>query len=508
MFAMTSSASAAPTALELHRQIISGEKTAVSLVEASYRQIGATDSEIHAFVSLTKDLALETAQNVDRKAKAGEPLPLLAGVPIAVKDNINVQGFPTTCSSRILDGYISPYDATVTQKLKQHQLPILGKTNLDEFAMGSSTENSALGVTRNPWDTSRVPGGSSGGSAAAVAAGDAPLSLGSDTGGSVRQPAALCGLVGLKPTYGLISRYGLVAFASSLDQISPFSRTVEDAAAILQVIAGFDGQDSTSLDLPVPDYLSALKQPLEQSFTKAPLRVGVLQELDGAGMQPEVAEAFQKSLETFKAMGAQIQSVSIPGVKHAIASYYILATAEASSNLARFDGVRYGHRAEDADNITAMYGKTRAQGFGPEVKRRIILGTFCLSSGYYDAYYGKAQKVRELLRREFEAAWQQVDVLLCPTSPSTAFKIGEKANDPVSMYLSDIATIPVNLVGIPALSIPCGFDQEKLPIGLQLMGPHLSEARLLQIAHAFESRSGFGNLLPPLVSSKSPAGSY
>jgi len=492
---MTHSASTAPGALELHQQIVKGQTSAQSLVEASYKQIESNDSEIHAFVSLTKELALQTAQEVDKQAKAGNALPLLAGVPIAVKDNINVQGFPTTCSSKILAGYVSPYDATVTLKLKKHQLPILGKTNLDEFAMGSSTENSALGITRNPWDPTRVPGGSSGGSAAAVAAGQAPLSLGSDTGGSVRQPAALCSLVGFKPTYGLVSRYGLVAFASSLDQISPFARNVEDTAAILQVISGFDGNDSTSLDVPVPDYLAALKEPLD----KKPLRVGVLKELDGEGMQPEVAESFQKSLEAFKAMGAEIQTISIPSVKYAIASYYILATAEASSNLARFDGVRYGFRAEDAQNITELYTKTRAQGFGPEVKRRIILGTFCLSSGYYDAYYGKAQKVQELLRREFEKAWQSVDVLLCPTSPSTAFKIGEKANDPVSMYLSDIATIPVNLVGIPALSIPCGFDKDHLPIGLQLMGPHMSESRLLQIAHAFESRSGLANLLPSRV---------
>jgi aspartyl-tRNA(Asn)/glutamyl-tRNA(Gln) amidotransferase subunit A len=484
------------SALALHGQIKTGETTAVSLVEESFKQIDAVDGQLHAFVSLTRDLALETAAETDRRAAAGETLPLLAGIPLAVKDNINVQGFPTTCSSRILEGYVSPYDATVTGKLKQHLMPILGKTNLDEFAMGSSTENSALGVTRNPWDLERVPGGSSGGSAAAVAGGEAWLSLGSDTGGSVRQPAALCGLVGLKPTYGLVSRYGLVAFASSLDQISPFSRNVTDAAALLQVISGFDNKDSTSLDIPVPDYLAALEKPLDNA--KGKLRVGVIAELNGEGMQSDVAESFQKSIETFRAMGATIETISIPGIKHAIASYYILATAEASSNLARFDGVRYGLRV-DAENINAMYAKTRAQGFGPEVKRRIILGTFCLSSGYYDAYYGKAQQVRELLRREFQAAWKQVDVLICPTSPSTAFKIGEKANDPVSMYLSDIATIPVNLVGIPAISIPCGFDSQKLPIGLQIVGPHLSEERLLQLSRAFERETGLLNLSPQVA---------
>lgn len=483
------------SALDLHEQVKNGAVSAVSIVEDTFRRIDALDGPIHAFVSLTRDLALETAAETDRKAAAGEPLPLLAGVPLAVKDNINVKGFSTTCSSRILEGYVSPYDATVTRKVKQHLMPIVGKTNLDEFAMGSSTENSALGVTRNPWDTSRVPGGSSGGSAAAVAAGETWLSLGSDTGGSVRQPAALCGLVGLKPTYGLVSRYGLVAFASSLDQISPFTRNVADAAALLQVISGFDPQDSTSLDITVPDYLAALKKPLESVTGEKKLRVGVIAELDGEGMQPEVAEAFRQSVETFRAMGATVENISIPGIRHAIASYYILATAEASSNLARFDGVRYGLRV-DGDNIAVMYGKTRAQGFGPEVKRRIILGTFCLSSGYYDAYYGKAQKVRELLRREFRAAWERADVLLCPTSPTTAFKIGEKADDPVSMYLSDIATIPVNLAGIPAISIPCGFDAQKLPIGLQIIGPHLSEERLLRIAHAFEQKTGLLNLSP------------
>jgi aspartyl-tRNA(Asn)/glutamyl-tRNA(Gln) amidotransferase subunit A len=481
------------SALTLHEQIKNGERSAVEFVEESFQRVAAVDEKIGAFTSLTKELALQTAEAVDQKARNGEELPLLAGVPLAVKDNINVKGYATTCSSRILEGYVSPYDATVTLKLRSHLVPIMGKTNLDEFAMGSSTENSALQITRNPWDTDRVPGGSSGGSAAAVASGQTLISLGSDTGGSVRQPAALCGLVGVKPTYGLVSRYGLVAFASSLDQISPFAHNVSDAAALLQVTAGFDHRDSTSLNQPIPDYLATLEKPVEK------LRVGIISELNGEGMQPEVAASFQSAIETFRKLGATIETLSIPSIRHAVASYYILATAEASSNLARFDGVRYGRRVEGED-INDMYCKTRAQGFGPEVKRRIMLGTFCLSSGYYEAYYGKAQKIRELLRREFAAAWKQVDVLICPTSPTTAFKIGEKANDPVSMYLSDIATIPINLVGIPGISIPCGFDQQNLPIGLQILGPHLSEETLFRVARSFERETGLMNLTPAALS--------
>lgn len=477
------------TALSLHEQIKSGQKSAVSVLEQTFKQIDAVDGKVGAFNSLTRELAAETAAEVDRKVKAGESLPLLAGVPLAVKDNINVKGFPTTCSSKILEGYVSPYDATVTTRVKSHLLPIVGKANLDEFAMGSSTENSATKLTRNPWDLERVPGGSSGGSAAAVASEQTLLSLGSDTGGSVRQPAALCGLVGLKPTYGLVSRYGLVAFASSLDQVSPFARNVKDTAAILQVIGGFDERDSTSLQYQLPNFLETIDKPIEK------LKVGIIGELNGEGMQPEVAEAFRKSVETFEKLGAEIHTLSIPSIKYAVASYYIIATAEASSNLARFDGVRYGQRVE-GETIYETYCKTRAKGFGPEVKRRIVLGTFSLSSGYYDAYYGKAQKVRKVLKNEFDKAWQQVDVLICPTSPSTAFKIGEKANDPVSMYLSDIATIPVNLVGIPAINVPCGFDNSNLPIGLQIMGPHLSEEKLFRVSQMFESATGLANLSP------------
>lgn len=477
------------SALSLHQQIQNGQKSAASLLEETFQRIDAVDGKVGAFNALTRELAAETAAEVDRQVKAGETLPLLAGVPLAVKDNINVKNYPTTCSSRMLADYVSPYDATVTSKVKAHLLPIVGKANMDEFAMGSSTENSATQLTRNPWDLERVPGGSSGGSAAAVASEQTLISLGSDTGGSVRQPAALCGLVGLKPTYGLVSRYGLVAFASSLDQVSPFARNVKDTAALLQVIGGFDRRDSTSLDVPLPNYLETIEQPV------AGLKIGVISELNGDGMQTEVAEALNRAIDTFKSLGAEIHTLSIPSIQYAVASYYIIATAEASSNLARFDGVRYGLRNE-GETIYDTYCKTRAQGFGPEVKRRIMLGTFSLSSGYYDAYYGKAQKVRKLLKREFDQAWQQVDVLICPTSPTTAFKIGEKANDPVSMYLSDIATIPVNLVGIPALSVPCGFDNNHLPIGLQLMGPQLSEEKLFRVAQMFEKATGFVNLAP------------
>lgn len=480
------------SALALAEAIQTGQKRAVDILKETYQRIDSVDSKIGAFNSLTRELAEEQAAQVDEKVRQGQALPLLAGVPLAVKDNINVKGYPTTCSSKILEGYISPYDATVTLKLKQNLIPIVGKTNLDEFAMGSSTENSATGTTRNPWDLERVPGGSSGGSAAAVSSSETLISLGSDTGGSVRQPAALCGLVGLKPTYGLVSRYGLVAFASSLDQISPFTRNVKDAAAMLQVIGGFDNRDSTSLEYQLPNYLDTIDRPVEN------LRVGVITELNGDGMQAEVSESFQKSIETFQKLGATVVPISIPSIQYTIAAYYIIATAEASSNLARFDGVRYGIR-EEGEDIYQTYCKTRAQGFGPEVKRRIMLGTFSLSSGYYDAYYGKAQKVRKVLRSEFEKAFQQVDVLICPTAPTTAFKLGEKTNDPVSMYLSDIATIPVNLVGIPAMSVPCGFDKQHLPIGLQLLGPHLSEEKLLRIAHSFEQATQLYNLSPELA---------
>jgi aspartyl-tRNA(Asn)/glutamyl-tRNA(Gln) amidotransferase subunit A len=486
------------TALGLAEKIKTGQLTATAVLDATYQRIEATDAQLGAYVSLTKTLAYETAKAVDAKVIAGEALPLLAGVPIAVKDNMNVLGTETTCSSKLLAGYYSPYDATVVERLKAHMMPIVGKTNLDEFAMGSSTENSALHPTCNPWDVSRVPGGSSGGAAATVASGQVLLSLGSDTGGSVRQPAALCGIVGLKPTYGLVSRYGLIAFASSLDQISPFATNIADTVALMQVISGFDPKDSTSLPDPAnkPDWLSQLP-----TSSMAGKRIGVITELDGGhGMQPDVLAAIKQAITTYEALGATVSRVSLPSIAYSIAVYYILATAEASSNLARFDGVRFGHRDTGAEDLNSMYFATRAQGFGPEVKRRIMLGTFCLSSGYYDAYYGKAQKTQALLGQEFAKAWESVDLLLCPTSPTTAFKFGEKANDPVSMYLSDIATIPANLVGIPGLSIPCGFDADGLPIGLQLMGPHHAEGLLFEAAYAYEQATGYANLRPKTFS--------
>ncbi len=488
------------TALDIAESIKSGQTTAVDAVNKSFQTIETQDGEIQGFLALTKEQALETAAEVDKKAKAGDELPLLAGVPIALKDNINLNGTETTCASKILKGYVSKYDATVTAKIKQHLMPIVGKTNLDEFAMGSSTENSAFQKTKNPWDLERVPGGSSGGSAAVVSSDMVTLSLGSDTGGSVRQPAALCGIVGVKPTYGSVSRYGLVAFGSSLDQISPFARTVKDAAAITQVISGFDPLDSTSeKQADNFDLMASLGQDVSG------LKIGVIEELSGEGFQPEIAEATEKAIETLKAQGVTVEKISLPSLKYAVPAYYIGATAEASSNLGRFDGVRYGLRVEDENtDLHTMYKQTRAQGFGQEVKRRIMLGSFCLSAGYFDAFYGKAQKTRELIRRELAQAFTKVDALICPTTPTTAFKIGEKADDPVSMYLSDIATIPVNLAGIPAMSIPCGFDKGGLPIGLQLMGSHWSEATLFKLASAYETASGFSNLTPSSSANKQP----
>jgi aspartyl-tRNA(Asn)/glutamyl-tRNA(Gln) amidotransferase subunit A len=478
------------TAVELAKAIASGDKTAVSVVEDCLNLIHQTDTALHAFNTLTPERALETALKVDTAVRAGETLPFLAGVPIALKDNIHVAGVKTTCSSRILENFIAPFNATVTEKLNAHWMPIMGKTNCDEFAMGSSTENSAFGHTKNPWDLTRVPGGSSGGSAATVSAGQVPLSLGSDTGGSVRQPAALCGLVGLKPTYGTVSRYGLVAFGSSLDQISPFTSNVEDCAALFDIISGLDPRDSSSLETLTPACYPQVTQ------GPAALKIGYVQELMEAGLDPDVKASFEQAIETFKTMGATVEAISLPHAKYGIAAYYIIATAEASSNLARYDGVRYGVREENVKDLMQLYIKTRAKGFGPEVKRRIMLGTFALSSGYYDAYYGKAQQARQLIKQDFEHAFSQVDLLIGPTSPSTAFKLGEKSNDPVQMYLADIATIPVNLAGIPAMSIPCGFDTLGLPIGLQLYGPHLSELKLLQVAYQFQEKTGLKNLSP------------
>jgi aspartyl-tRNA(Asn)/glutamyl-tRNA(Gln) amidotransferase subunit A len=488
------------SALAVHQAIQSGETTAVAVLDATFQQIESQDAAVGAFLSLTKDLAYDTATLVDQQVANGETLPLLAGVPIAVKDNISVTGTKTTCGSKILASYVAPYDATVVQQLKHRAMPIVGKTNLDEFAMGSSTENSAFQLTHNPWHLDKVPGGSSGGSAACVSAGMVSLSLGSDTGGSVRQPAALCGLVGLKPTYGLVSRFGLVSYASSLDQISPFARTVADVAALLDVITGYDAQDMTSARfVPTTPYVTSVQpDALPQRLGGRKLRVGVITKLNGEGMQPAVQHSFQQAIKQFEAQGAEVVPISIAGIREMMAAYYIIAPAEASSNLARFDGIRYGVRTEQAvANVYDLFRKNRSEGFGAEVKRRILLGTFALSSGYYDAYYGKAQAARRLLVAEFEKAWQQVDVLICPTSPTTAFDIGSKTDDPITMYLSDVATIPVNLAGIPALSLPCGFDEQHLPIGLQIMAPKFEETTLLGVAALFESAVGLSNLVPP-----------
>ena len=406
-------------------------------------------------------------------------------MPIAIKDVICIQGSLTTCGSRILEGFVAPYDATVTEKLRHAGAIFIGKTNLDEFAMGSSTENSAFIKTRNPWDLDRVPGGSSGGSAAAVAAGLCAGALGTDTGGSIRQPASFCGVVGIKPTYGRVSRFGLVAFASSLDQIGPITRDVEDAAIMLQAIAGYDPGDSTSVDLPVPDYRAALKEPIRG------LRLGIPREYFIEGTDPEVAEAVRNAISTCRELGAQIVDISLPHTEYGIAAYYIIAPAEASSNLARYDGVKYGHRAQGARDLIEMYRKSRSQGFGAEVKRRIMLGTYVLSAGYYDAYYRKASQVRTLIRRDFLEAFEKCDAILAPVSPIPAFKIGEKFDDPLQMYLSDVFTLPASLAGIPGISVPCGFTSEKLPIGLQILGPHFREELILRIAYQFEQATPF-----------------
>ena len=468
------------SAMEQFSAIKDKKVSAVELTKASLERIKAIDEKLGSFNSLTEDIALETAKKVDEKVSKNEELPLLAGVPLALKDNMNLIGSKTTASSKILENFVSPYNATVTQKLLDNLIPIVGKANLDEFAMGSSNENSAFKKVHNPWNLNKVPGGSSGGSAAAVSACEATLALGSDTGGSIRLPASFCGIVGMKPTYGKVSRYGLIAFASSLDQIGPFSRTVEDSAALLEVIEGYDPHDSTSLNLPVQNYRASLNNDIKG------MKVGVVKELIGEGLAPDVQKAMQAAIDTYKALGADIVEISLPNLKHSIGIYYILATAECSSNLARFDGVRYGHRTDNAENLLEMYCKSRAEGFGPEVKRRIMLGTYALSSGYYDAYYKKAQQMRRVVTEDFIKAFEKVDVMISPTCPNTAFDLGSKTEDPLAMYLTDIATISANLAGIPAMSIPAGFDCDGMPIGLQLMSPQLSEAKLFNIAYKFE----------------------
>ncbi|MFO7247966.1 MAG: Asp-tRNA(Asn)/Glu-tRNA(Gln) amidotransferase subunit GatA [Bacillota bacterium] len=475
---------------EIHNGLRKKEFSVRELVEASLTRIRDVDEKVKAFLTLDEEGALKKADELDRRLAAGEAMGLLYGIPAGIKDNIVTRGVRTTCASKILANYEPIYNATVMDKLDAADAVMVGKTNMDEFAMGSSTENSAFFPTRNPWDLERVPGGSSGGSAAAVAAGEVVFALGSDTGGSIRQPAAFCGVVGLKPTYGRVSRFGLVAFASSLDQIGPLTRTVADAAYVLQAIAGHDPQDSTSANVEVPDYTAALTGDVKG------LKIAVPKEYLGDGIDEGVRQRVLEALKVFASLGAEWEEVSLPHSDYAVACYYLIAPSEASSNLARYDGVRYGVRVE-ADNLVDMYKQTRSQGFGPEVKRRIMLGTFALSSGYYDAYYLKAQKVRTLIKQDFERLFERFDVVIGPTAPTTAFKLGEKVNDPLTMYLNDICTIPVNLAGLPAISVPCGLS-DGLPVGLQIIGKPFDELTVLRAAYAFEVHTDHHKARPAL----------
>lgn len=478
------------TAAELADALASGETTSVALTQAHLDRIAAVDGDVHAFLHVDAEAALAQAAESDARRAAGAPASRLDGVPVAVKDVLTTVGMPTTCGSKILEGWLPPYDATVVKRIKDAGLPILGKTNMDEFAMGSSTEHSAYGPTRNPWDLDRIPGGSGGGSAAAVAAFEAPLALGTDTGGSIRQPGAVTGTVGVKPTYGGVSRYGLVAMANSLDQVGPVTRTVLDSALLHEIIGGHDPFDSTSIDQPLPALVAAAEQGASGDLSG--LRVGVIKELQGEGYQAGVQARFTESVELLVAAGAEVVEVSCPSFVHALATYYLVMPCEASSNLAKFDAMRYGLRVlpEGVDNPSAeeVMRATRDAGFGDEVKRRIILGTYALSSGYYDAYYGQAQKVRTLISRDFAAAFEQADVLVSPTAPTTAFKLGEKLDDPLAMYLNDLATIPANLAGVPGISLPSGLaDEDGLPAGFQVLAPALADDRLYRVGAALEA---------------------
>ena len=479
------------TAHELHRLLVKKEISAVEIAKSVYERTEAVDGKIKAYITLTKEKALQQAEAVDVKIATGQAIAPLSGIPIAVKDNICTKDVRTTCASKILHNFVPPYNATVMEKLKANQAVLLGKTNMDEFAMGSSTENSAYFVTKNPWDTERVTGGSSGGSAAVIASGEAICSLGSDTGGSIRQPAALCGVVGMKPTYGAVSRYGLIAFASSLDQIGPFTKDVTDCALMLNTICGYDHLDSTSAKVEVPDFTRYLTNDVKG------LKIGVPKEYMAEGIEPEVRKAIEAAIDKFTELGAEVEETALPHTDYALPTYYIIAPAEASSNLARYDGVRYGHRTEAAENIVDMFMRTRSEGFGEEVKRRIMLGTYALSAGYYDAYYLKALKVRTLIMQDLEKAFTKYDVLLSPTTPSPAFKMGEKTGSPIQMYLSDICTLSANLAGIPAVSIPAGFVGN-LPVGMQLMAKPFDEGMLLRVAYAFEQNTDFHKRLPQL----------
>jgi aspartyl-tRNA(Asn)/glutamyl-tRNA(Gln) amidotransferase subunit A len=507
------------SATELLKRLAAGELSSVEITRAFLDRIESQDATIGAFLSVDADRAIAQAVEVDRKRQARLPLGPLAGIPVAVKDVLCDHETLTTCASRMLANFRPPYDATVIARLKAADAVLIGRTNMDEFAMGGSTENSAFQVTRNPWDATRTPGGSSGGSAAAVAAGMAPLAIGTDTGGSIRQPAGLCGIVGMKPTYGRVSRYGLVAFASSLDQVGPLARSAEDAALLLDAIAGHDPRDATSINRPAPKFAASIDNPL------AGLKLGVVREHFATGLDGEVESAVRKAIEVYKTLGAEIREVSLPHSKYGVAAYYVIAPSEASSNLARYDGAHYGHRTDqtemlaelaaerkrllDAGDVTAadnldtalvrMYRRTRAEGFGPEVKRRIMLGTYALSAGYYDAYYLKALKVRRLIRRDFDQAFEQVDLIVGPVTAGPAFKLGEMVDDPLAMYLVDLYTVPANLAGIPGISIPCGLTKSGLPVGLQLQAPPLAEDRLLRGARMFERATDWHTFKPPSV---------
>ena len=479
------------TVHELQDKLASGELTVTQITKAYTDRIQEKEGQVEAFVTTLTDEATEEAKKMEEKIASGEIKSSLAGIPIGIKDNMCTKGVRTTCSSRMLENFVAPYDATVIEKINEQGMINLGKLNMDEFAMGASTEYSYFKKTKNPWNLNTVPGGSSGGSAAAVAAQMVPWALGSDTGGSIRQPAAFCGVVGLKPTYGLVSRYGLVAFASSLDQIGPITKDVRDAAILLNVIAGHDEKDSTSQNIEKKDYTKALEKDIKG------IKIGVPKEYFGEGINPEVKEKLMQAIEEYKKMGAEVEEFSLDIAKYALATYYIVACAEASSNLGRFDGIRYGYRTKNFTNLKDIYKNSRSEGFGPEVKRRIILGTYVLSSGYYDAYYKKAQLVRTLVMKEFEKAFAKYDVLLTPTSPTVAFEIGTRSNNPLEMYLADICTVSVNIAGLPGISIPCGVDRKGMPVGMQLIGNRFQEEKILHVAYAYEQKTNFRKTYQP-----------
>lgn len=481
------------TVHELMDKLNKNEITSEDITKSYVSRINEKEDDIEAFVTVLSEDAENKAKEIDQKIEKGEITNKLAGIPIGIKDNICTKGIKTTCSSKMLEDFVSPYDATVMDKINAENLITIGKLNMDEFAMGGSTENSYFKKTKNPWNLSKVPGGSSGGSAAAVASQMVPWALGSDTGGSIRQPSAFCGVVGLKPTYGLVSRYGLVAFASSLDQIGPITKDVRDSAILLNIIAGHDEKDSTSVDMPKKDYEKALTGDIKG------LKIGVPKEFFGEGINKEVKESLKQAIETYKKLGAEVEEFSLDIAKYALATYYIIACAEASSNLGRFDGIRYTYRAKNFKDLKDLYKKTRSEGFGAEVKRRIILGTYVLSSGYYDAYYKKAQQVRTLVKQEFKKAFEKYDVILTPTSPIVAFDIGTKSSNPMEMYLSDICTVPVNIAGVPAISIPCGVDSNNMPIGMQLIGNYFDEETILNAAYTYEQATNFRSKYRPNI---------